>query len=433
MLLRFTVDNYRSFGRPTTLDLSASNGLKDNPGKGVSEMGPAGRVLNSIAIYGANSSGKSNFLMAIGIMRLMVIRSVRLNDNEELPYEPFLLSTGEPRPTHFEIVYYESRTRSIFTYGFEYNESSILREWLYAKMPRKSEKKLLLRELGSDIHIDEVNYINDIDVSATRKLNNNRLFLSLAGQIGNGLSNRIIKWFDEDLRVLSGIEDTYSRYTRRKVYDSEDTRMNVQSFLSKMKLGFDQFISNRIDLDKIGIPQGLPQEIIVQLKKEPIIQISTVHNVYNESGTITDTLMLDLENQESAGTNKIFNLSGPILEALSGGYTLVIDELDSQMHPLISCRLVEMFNNPQENPNSAQLIFTTHDTNLLSRDVFRRDQVWFTEKDSMGRTTLYTMMKAQEINGRLGHAPRSDSNYQKNYIPGMYGAIPYLTCDAPSE
>ena len=92
-----------------------------------------------------------------------------------------------------------------------------------------------------------------------------------------------------------------------------------------------------------------------------------------------------------------------------------------------------MFNNPQENPNAAQLIFTTHDTNLLSRNVFRRDQIWFTEKDTMERTTLYTMMKAQEINGRLSHAPRSDSNYQKKYIHGMYGAIPYLTCDVPWE
>lgn len=398
---------------------------------GVSDMGSAGKVLNSVAIYGANSSGKSNFLMAIGLMRLMVIRSVRLNDNEDLPYEPFLLSTREQRPTLFEIVYYEPESRSIFTYGFEYNESSILREWLYAKMPRKSEKKLLVREQGQNLQIDEINYLNDIDISATRKLNNNRLFISLAGQIGNELSNRIIKWFDEDLKVLSGIEDTYSLYTRRRVYDSEATQIRVQQFLSKMKLGFDKFVPNRIDVEKIGFPQGLPQEIIVQLKKEPIIQISTVHNVYNESGVIEDTMMLDLENQESAGTNKIFNLSGPILEALAFGYILVIDELDSKMHPLISWRLVEMFNNPQENPNSAQLIFTTHDTNLLSRNVFRRDQIWFTEKDSMERTTLYTMMKAQEINGRLNHAPRNDSNYQKNYIQGMYGAIPYLTCGTP--
>ena len=131
------------------------------------------------------------------------------------------------------------------------------------------------------------------------------------------------------------------------------------------------------------------------------------------------------------GTNKIFALSGPLLEALDGGRTLLVDELDSQMHPLISWHLVEMFNKREDNKHSAQLIFTTHDTNLLSGDLFRRDQIWFTEKDQTENTDLYPLIKAHERSDSLKHAPRNDSNYQKNYIQGKYGAIPYLTTERP--
>ncbi len=429
MLLRFSVDNYRSFGREMILDLSASNGIKDNPGKGFFQISPSERVLNSVAIYGANSSGKSNFLMAVGTMRKMVLQSVRLNEGDTLPYDPFLLSTTEQRPTRFEVKYFEPESRSTFTYGFEYNEESIIREWLIAKMPRRSEKRLLYRESGQSLQLDAENYDEGVRASNTLTLNKNRLFLSLAGQAGGAISNRVINWFKSGLRTLSGIEDTYSQYTRRRVFDDEKSKSLVQDFIAKMDLGFNTIIPQKVDIESLGFPQGLPQELITQLKKDPIIRISSIHNVYDEHGGVAKTLPFDMDEHESAGSRKIFNLSGPILDALSSGMTLLVDELDSKMHPLISRRLVEMFNSPEENPYSAQLVFTTHDTNLLSRDVFRRDQIWFTEKDKTEQTTIYPMMKAQEYNSQLNHAPRSDSNYQKNYIQGLYGAIPFLTCE----
>lgn len=429
MLLRFTVDNYRSFGRETTLDLTASNGLKDTPGKGVSQISLTEKVLNSVAIYGANSSGKSNLLMAIGTMRQIVLQSVQLNEDDSLPYSPFLLSTSEQRPTHFEVKYFETETRSTFTYGFDYNGETIVREWLIAKMPRKSEKQLLYRETGQPIQLDGENYEEGLRANNTLTLNKNRLFISLAGQAGGTISNRVINWFKRNLRILSGFDDTYSRYTRRRVYDDEDSKNLVQDFLAKMDLGFSTIIPQKIDFESLGFPQGLPPEIISQIKKDPIIRISSIHSVYDDNGNIVRTVPFDIDEHESAGSKKIFNLSGPILDAISSGMTLFIDELDSKMHPLISRRLVEMFNNPNENPNSAQLVFTTHDTNLLSRDILRRDQIWFTEKDPTERSIIFSMMKVAENNPQLGHAPRNDSNYQKNYIQGLYGAIPYLTSE----
>lgn len=409
-----------------TLDLNASNGIKDNPGRGISPLGNStSKVLSAIAIYGANSSGKSNLLRALGTMRRMVLDSVRLNDNESLPYDPFVLSTREQRPTRFELSYYEPIARATFVYGFEYTEEAIQKEWLQAKWPGRSEKRLIERT-PAGVMLDEIAFSEGIRAREL-PLNKNRLFLSLAGQAGGEISNSVIKWFRDDLIVISGIRDTYSRYTRKQVMDSPETKLSVEDFLCKMSLGFNTFIPQRIDFDNLGYPQGIPKELIAQMRRDPYIQISSVHNVYDETGVIVRTEQLDLDDQESAGTNKIFALSAPLLEALKQGKTLLIDELDSKMHPLISWRLAEMFNLPDENPHHAQLIFTTHDTNLLSSKLFRRDQIWFTEKDSVENTTLYSMMDAPEFKAK-GVAPRNDTNYQKNYIQGKYGAIPYLTC-----
>lgn len=416
-----------------TLDLVASNGIKDNPGKGVSVISQTEKVLNAISVYGANSSGKSNLLQAVGVMRFMVLNSVKLNESDTLPFEPFLLSTREQRPTFFEIVYFEPSSRGVITYGFTYTEDTIRREWLKAKFPRRGEKRLFSREPNQPIDVDETAYPEGIRARDTLSLNGNRLFLSLAGQAGGEFSNGVINWFRNYLHVISGIEDTYSKYTRKLVLNNPERKENVQTFLGKLNLGFNEFIPQKVDFDNIGYPPGLPKDLIAKLKSDPYIQISSIHNVYNESGDIIRTESFDLDEQESAGTNKIFSLSGPLLDALNNGKTLFVDELDSKMHPLITWQLAELFNSSTDNLKCAQLIFTTHDTNLLSSALFRRDQIWFTEKDPVENTELYPLIKAHEISGRLQHAPRNDSNYQKNYIQGMYGAIPYLTCDGPES
>ena len=141
---------------------------------------------------------------------------------------------------------------------------------------------------------------------------------------------------------------------------------------------------------------------------------------------IVGTINFSFEDRESSGTNKLFDLSGPIFETLYSGSVLVIDELDAKMHPLISQYIIELFNNPETNPKNAQLIFTTHDTHLLSQKILRRDQIWFTEKDSKEQTDLYSLI---DIVLPDGTKPRNDANYEKNYIAGRYGAIPYILND----
>ena len=145
---------------------------------------------------------------------------------------------------------------------------------------------------------------------------------------------------------------------------------------------------------------------------------------YDKKGNVVDMVSWDKDRNESDGTNKIVDLSGPIYDTLFLGKLLIIDELDAKLHPLITAHIVNLFNNPKTNPNCAQLLFATHDTNLLNIDLFRRDQIWFTEKDEIEQTDLYSLYN---INLPDGSKVRNDSNIEKNYIRGRYGAIPFIT------
>jgi AAA15 family ATPase/GTPase len=124
-----------------------------------------------------------------------------------------------------------------------------------------------------------------------------------------------------------------------------------------------------------------------------------------------------MKNQESQGTQKIFNLSGPLLDTLEGGKLLAIDEMETRLHPFITRTVIELFNSPQTNPRNAQLVFATHDASLLSHRFFRRDQIWFAEKDQYGATDLYSLAELQV---------RNDASFEKDYIAGKYGAIPFV-------
>lgn len=196
----------------------------------------------------------------------------------------------------------------------------------------------------------------------------------------------------------------------------------------KLKLGFQDIKAIESDFNPLEIPEDLPDKIKTRIIKDfsgkRSISLKTVHNKFDKKGKIVDLVLLDKLKNESEGTNKIIDLSGPIFDTLKLGKALIIDELDAKLHPLITMRIVELFNNPESNPNNAQLIFATHDTNLLGEELFRRDQIWFTEKDDQEQTDLYSLY---DFNLPDGSKVRNDSNLEKNYIRGRYGAIPFIT------
>jgi AAA15 family ATPase/GTPase len=420
MLVQFTVGNFLSFNEKRTLSFVAKgiSELKTN----ISTFKPE-KILRSAVIYGANSSGKSNLIKAFERMREVVLNSVRLNDSDELDYSPFLLSTEtESQSTFFEIVFWQDSTR--YRYGFEYNLKQIVNEWLFAGKSETKEKALFIRTeegIGVDAKFKE-------GEGYEPKTNNNRLFVSLVAQLGGAISKKVVEFFNE-YNVLSGLEhNDYTGFTMRMLHKNLNGCDESLQLYQKLKLGFQDIKAIESDFNPLDIPDHTPDKLKAKLIKEFAgkrgVSLKTVHNKFDKKGKIVDFVFLDKEKNESEGTNKIIDLSGPIFDTLKLGKALIIDELDAKLHPLITIRIVELFNSPESNPNNAQLIFATHDTNLLGEELFRRDQIWFTEKDEQEQTDLYSLY---DFNLPDGSKVRNDSNLEKNYIRGRYGAIPFIT------
>lgn len=424
-LLQFTVGNCLSFSEKKTFEMIASS-IKDDPITNVVSQNRY-KYLKTAAIYGANSSGKSNLIKAMGLMGNMVTESVKLNDNDDLPYDPFLLSNeNKNKPTHLEIVYLQDNTR--VRYGFEYTLTSITEEWLFIKKGNASENVLFIRN-QEGIGVSDDAFPEGVGLE--EKTNNNRLFLSLVAQLGGTISKQIIEWFKTGYNVISGLNSSgYKGFTKQMFLKKEKGCDDAFNLFKKLQLGFQSVFATENDIDEdillSKIHSELKDRILKDLKGKKSINIITTHKIYNKKGDIIGEESFDLQKRESAGTNKIFDLAGPIFDTLLNGKVLVVDELDAKMHPLISQHIISLFNNPESNPKNAQLIFTTHDTHLLSSNMLRRDQIWFTEKDKQERTDLYTIM---DIVFPDGSKPRSDSNFEKNYINGRYGAIPYIVND----
>lgn len=424
MISNFSVENFRSIDEKIELSFEASTAIKDmlNIGFTTSAGIP---VLNATAIYGANSSGKSNVFKAVGMMKSIILNSIRLNAGEKLPYDPFLLSDYPIRPTRFEIAFIDGSDK--FIYGFSYTAEGIENEWLMTKFPKRSMKTLLKRSVEG-IEIDKQNFGEGMSItSGNIPLNNNRLFISLSAQLGGVISKRIIEWFLNKLNSVSGLRDrSYMRFTREALHTNEVYKSDIMQFIQSMDLGFSEVRTEQEDINEKNLPKGLPVELISSLREHPFISANTVHKKYNAEGDVVGEVEFDIDEKESDGTKKLFNMAGPIVDTLNKGKALFVDELDAQLHPLLTRKIVNLFNSPNTNPNGAQLIFTSHDTNLLSKKLLRRDQVVFVEKDNKAKTHLTPMMSIKLKNGSK---PRTDSNYEKNYLEGKYGAIPYYQSD----
>jgi AAA15 family ATPase/GTPase len=414
MLIEFSVGNYRSFKKTMTFSMIASNVIsKDKALDENNVFSPDGKLklLKCAAIYGANASGKSNLVQALRYMRQFVLSSSKdTQADEPIGVESFRLSTEvEDAPSFFEIVFLLDGTR--FRYGFEADVGRIHSEWLF-HVPATKEARLFLREK------DKFTVASDYKEGRglQERTRDNALFLSVVAQFNGELSQRILKWF-QDLQVMSGLEDRgYREYTIRE-FEGNKLKDDILAFVKKMDLGIDN-IEIESESDEVSasakIYYGGGQFRTYFLTRK---SVKTLHKKYGKKNDVISAEVFDIDKQESEGTKKIFALSGPLMDALQGGKTLVIDELDARFHPLITLSIIRLFNSNQTNPHNAQLVFTTHDTNLLNNKIFRRDQIWFTEKDKLGATDLYSLVEIKI---------RNDASFEKDYISGKYGAIPFV-------
>lgn len=388
MLIEFTVGNYLSFKDKKTLSLEAT-AIKDN----LANVITTGKykLLRSAVIYGANSSGKSNFIKALDRMRWMVMQSALNNSTSEIDVVPFLLSTEtENEPSYFEILFLIEGVR--YRYGFEADNKIIHSEWLFERKVG-IEKSLFIRNKDSiEITTDFVE-----GKGIEEKTRDNALFLSIVDQFNGTISKKIMTWFDRQ-RILSGLKHEMEKGLTFRFLESEALKIWIKEFLAPLNLGFQDFA----------------------VKDSKIV---TFHNKFDKNGNIIDKHEFDLLKQESAGTNKLYDMAGNLTFGLKLGTLTVIDELDAKLHPLLTMAIVKLFNSPIHNPENAQLVFATHDTNLLNYGSFRRDQIYFTEKNNFESSDLYSLVEYIEPDGKK---VRNDRSYEKDYIAGRYGAIPFV-------
>ncbi|MDP4268634.1 MAG: ATP-binding protein [Bacteroidota bacterium] len=403
MLLEFTVGNYLSFKDKKTLSLEASS-IKEFP-ENVFQAGKY-NLLRSAVIYGANSSGKSNLIKAMQKMSEIILNSSKQSSTDKIDVIPFLLNIEtENAPSYFEILFLIDDVR--YRYGFEVDKDIVHSEWLFACTGTK-EQMLFIREK------DEIEISNDFveGKGLEERVRDNGLFLSVVDQFNGRISKKILTYMNLKLQFISGISHNAGAtiyFLSNKTYDAQ-----IRQFLRLFNLGFDEFEVNE------KIIEGLNDGTWLRYLNE---KIRTIHYKYNDQGVRIGTQPFSLENQESSGTNKLFDLIGSIISSLIYGNTFFVDELDAKLHPLLTLQIVKLFHSPETNPKNAQLIFATHDTNLLDYGQFRRDQIYFTEKDRMEATDLYSLVEFKDADGVK---VRNDRKFEKDYIAGRYGAIPFI-------
>lgn len=399
MLINFTFKNFRSFRNEMTLSLEAAP-VQELSGAVVRSC--AEDLLPVAVMYGANSSGKSNVLKALKAMRDVLLNSVKLNPKDKLDAEPFSLDlTSAAEPTSFEIQF--TLGDSKFRYGFDYTVNEIISEWLYEKRVGEREFELFLRS-GKEFKISKTRFAEGHGKQGDTTAN--RLFVSLVAQLNGKLSQSILGWFS-NIEYISGLyNDDYSGKTLEMVYEESYGYVEILNFLGQSHLGF-----NGLAITKDST------------HKKPI-EAKSIHSIFNQEGKVVDKKQFPIEEMESEGTKKMIEIAGPVVDAILSGKILVVDELDAKLHPFLTRRIIGLFMDKEVNKKGAQLIFATHDTNLLNLQYLRRDQIWFTEKDKTDSTELYSLV---EFRDDAGIKVRNDRNIEKDYINGRYGAIPFMS------
>ncbi|WP_046743228.1 AAA family ATPase [Kordia zhangzhouensis] len=417
MLVKFTVENYLSFKNRTTIDLTAtsltelrSTNLYDTPLKNLT-------LLRSMVIYGANSNGKSNLFKAINFARKLIINSSKDSQSDEpINVQPFSLSTETlENPSFFELVFIHDKIK--YRYGFEVDATEIHKEWLYATA--KSKEQLLFERSFQDIRITKK--YDDASHNLTSITRKNALFISVCAQFNIPTGMAILKAVSR-IQYISGMQDRFTVNFTIDMMDDPEKKKYIDNFIAGADLGFTETKVERFKLTEEILEKGnVPKEIrkmILENDEENVI-VSTKHVVYDENHNEVDNIYFNLFVNESLGTGKYVALSGPIIDTLLHGKTLIIDEFDAQLHPHLSKAIIELFHSKENNPFGAQLIFASHNSSLINskRKLFRRDQVMIAEKNTYGITSLESLYDKKI---------RKDASFEKDYLEGKYDGIPDL-------
>lgn len=407
MLIEFTVSNFKSFRDKTTFSMIAANLTSEDPALDTDNVIPISKnlsLLKSAAVYGANASGKSNLGIALRFMRDFVLNSSReALTPGSVGLEPFLLDKETRiQPSFFEIVFLLDKKQ--YRYGFEADTKHIVSEWLF-HVPKTKEVALFLRD-GQEIDV-RTGFKEGKGLEA--KTRPEALFLSVAALFNDPIAQKIRAWLESFL-VETGLQDDRFREHTLQLLQDLNTKESLLEFIRGLDLGVEK-------ISLVTISPEMRQELAGGMISQLSQMIFVPRLIQGPAGTPDEFALFDLDTNESQGTRKLIAMAGPLYSILQHGQVMFVDELDARLHPLMTRRIIELFHSPLTNPHGAQLIFATHDTNLLDRTLFRRDQIWFAEKDRRGATHLASLAE---------YRVRSDAAFEKQYLEGRYGAVPFL-------
>ncbi|MFK7049997.1 hypothetical protein FLACOL_01792 [Flavobacterium columnare] len=424
MLVQFSVRNFKTFKDKVTLSLVASNYDKsDLEESNVFEIkNYPHRLLKSAVVYGANASGKTKMIDALAFMRWFVINSsTKTQEGDLIEIDTFRLNTEtENASSEFEIIFLCKDTQ--VRYGFEVTKVGVVAEWLFQKKLTKKPKEIELfyREgINKDFHssfkkIEILHEQGDI-------IRDNVLILSLANQFKVKEANDIVAFFKSIGFLLGNEPHRYEEFSLSQIFEKSNLGLNIIETLRRFDIGiFDLNVNEKNIESDIRLPKDVKNKLSELQKKDNkmvFLETQSLHKKYDSDYNFVSNEYFDFDELESAGTQKLLAVLGPIFESLESGDVLFIDELDSRLHPNIVSFLIELFNSKSTNPNNAQLIFNTHNTNLLHKSLFRRDQVWFMQKNRYGEAKIFSLADFKV---------RKEENFEEKYLEGKYGGIPFL-------
>ncbi len=422
MLVEFRVKNYKSFRDEQVLSMVASSdkSLPDNT-MAVESFGKQ-KLLRSAVVYGANASGKSNLIKAIRFADRFIRQSDTFKPETEIPIQLFQLDkNSQQTPAKFEFTFIHQEIR--YQYGFTADRQRIYEEWLIA-YPKGRGQTWFERTLKPNSNEYTWQYSNHLkgDKKQLEKLitkKPNALFLSVAATFEHEQLYSVYQWFANNLLIIdvNEMNEMLEIVTAEKAITNNNFHEIMKKRLQFADLGIADFLIEK-KVSTFNLPDNLPNELrhIFEGEGEESMELDIQMNHQTQEGSLVSFPTRD----ESLGTRRYFALGAPWFDTFSNGATLFVDELDASLHPILVRALVAEFHNSALNSQNAQLIFNTHNVTLLDHALFRRDQIWFVEKDKGGASHLYPL---------LDFSPRKDESLAKGYLQGRYGAIPLIRED----
>ena len=415
MLLMFKVKNYTSFKNESILDMRATAYVQ-HPNHVIHVSDKLG-LLKATALYGANASGKSNFISAMFFFRQYIFSQfINKKENEDfeindsavkMKLEPFGLLNDVNDASEFDIIFLHNDRQ--IQYGFECTPKEVLNEWLFI-----DDKKVFER---TGVELSFGNKYQKL-LGAYKKLPAERLYIAvleyfLDEEGRKQVLDDFISFFNEDYNVFTEIlfESTVKGLAgmiglSKKLVSDIEYRKKVERYLRLIDVGI-----KRLDVQT----ELIFDEQTGRKRKEEVVR--TVHNIYDEDGNAVGEKLFDLR-QESTGTLRFLAYIQNIIEMIADGGVFIVDEMSARLHPLLTKLIVDIFCSSQN--QKAQLIFTTHDISLLNNNQFRRDEVVFVDKNERGESSLYALSDLRV---------REDATFHKDYLQGKYGAIPIFNYD----